>query len=1025
MAVDPYRFTTPRPSGRRTAVASLLCGLLLSALAAAVHADPAVLEPASVTTGQTQDVRITIPLQPGQQAYLRPGGLYLDRRLSLSGLQSSEGPAEPAAAALAATDRLALVARTGGGLLVVQLAAEGWRLIGELDNGRPYTRAVIRQDRAYLVAGKRLDLVRLEKPHKPRVIGSFNARVPVVDLAVADGLAALLSERKVLLVDVKRPKRMRIRGRLDLSFAARALALQGDRLFLAAGEQGLLVVDVAEPHNPRVLSQYASTGPVWDVAVRDELLLLACGPRGITLLDASDPAHPRWLGSHQQLGTVRRVHFLEGGRALAVNARNQLFLLDVGSPGMPSLSAALPLDAPLADLAVTAAGPLLLLPDALATLRLDSHPPQLSNEGLDFGQGVNYGGQRRLALRGHLAYVADWFSGIHLYDLSDPRRPRLLSSLHTPGSPKGIVLHGDYAYVADDDHGLQVVDIQDPRRPRLVGRLETPGLAYTPVIAGDYLYLASHRGGFQIIDLFDPAAPELVTSIDTPGKAWSIQVQRDIAYVADDEAGLLIYDVLDPQAPRLLGRFTPGTAAEDVIIDGNIAYVAFFDDGLYVLDVSDPEQPRAVAHLRTPGNARGLYKSGRHLLLADWLAGVHIVDISSPYRARIVGSFDTRGAAWGVALMGRHAVVADWWGGLVVLDVSRPARPRLAGRYLRGAPVFQVATRGRYAYAAKGDDGLQVFDIDNPLNPTWITGVDLPAVRAVVLGEDHAYLPQATGLAVVDIRNPFESRLAGHLELGHAVQVLRRRGTTLYAAGGRDLSRVQLPSGSIERFTQPAAVRDLWAAEERLWVLGDDGRIRGYRARATRPDIVYQPDLPDPRLLRARGAALYVAGGRTIEVLRRAGDRLIAAERLAVPGTILDLQVDGERLFALTAGNRIYVYARHETHWRPLTEYRTLGDIRTLTPHGEILYLGGSAQLIALQQLPAPAAAGTRLSLPAGLPPGHYDLVIRESDGRLGAEYADALTVTLPRFSGPRFTMDDLEQALRRRQAAPSPTPLP
>lgn len=994
---------------------ALLSALLLTS--AVPGAAASVVSPPTVTMGKAWQVQLRFDgAGTGAQAYFRPGGLHLQETLPLQG-----------ARALAVQGSLALVARTGG-MSVIELDGAGPpRLLGQFKSRNDYDHVLLQNGRAYLTAGKRLDIVDLSNPARPRVAGSYQARAPIVALAVGKGLAALLTDEELQLVDISHLRHNRRLARLALSFPATALTLRDDTLYLAAAEQGLLIIDISDRRRPRLSGQYLSSGPVLDLDVRGQLALLANGENGITLLDVSQPDRPRWLGSHQQLGDVRRIRALSASQALAANTRHELLLLDIGSPAMPSLISALPLRRPLMDFAASTARPVVLLAEGLAALNTDTIPPQIGNEGLDFGQGVNYGGQRRLVIRDGIAYVADWFSGIHLYDLHEPRRPRLLSSLHTPGSPKGIVVRGDIAYVADDDHGLQVVDIANPRRPRLIANLATPGLAYTPLLDGDLLYLASHRGGFQIIDVSDPASPQLLTSLDTPGKAWSIQVQKSLAYVADDESGLLIYDVHDPRAPQLVGRFSPGTAAEDVLIDGNIAYMAFFDDGLYILDVSDPSQPRSVVHLATPGNARGLERQGDYLYIADWLAGIQVVDISSPFRAHIVGSYDTEGAAWGLRVAGQYAFVADWWGGFFVLDVSRPRRPHLAGSHLHHDPVAQIASRGQYAYAAKGRDGLQVFDINNPLNPTWVTGVDLPEARGLVLRRSRAYVALPRGIAVVDIGNPFQARLLNILPLAHPVELLRRGGSFLYAAAGEDLSIINGTSLEVSRHTVPAGIADLWADNHTLFILGKDGLLRSYPgADLQRPG----PSLRLPRngsggLLRTAGKQLYVYREHSgIHILSRDAGKLVETGHISLDAPLRDLQAGERRLYAVTNDSRILVYAIDEDgNWRTLTEYRTLNPVARLHLKDNTLYLGGSRHIVAIQELPAIDISGNRAKLPPDLPTGAYDLVLRNTDGALLRRYPNALTVTLPHLKQPAFTMEDLQKALKRRRAQQSPAP--
>ncbi len=98
-------------------------------------------------------------------------------------------------------------------------------------------------------------------------------------------------------------------------------------------------------------------------------------------------------------------------------------------------------------------------------------------EEIHVNEGVNLGGSRKVFVKNNIAYVADWFSGLHLYDIADPHLPKLISSFHTPGSPKGILVSGNYAFVGDDDYGLQIIDVKDPQNPRLVSSRLMRGLA--------------------------------------------------------------------------------------------------------------------------------------------------------------------------------------------------------------------------------------------------------------------------------------------------------------------------------------------------------------------------------------------------------------------------------------------------------------------------------------------------------------------------------------------------------------------
>ena len=988
------------------------------------------VQPATLIQGKDRAVRIEHQTLPnGSQLFIRPGGPYIKQQIPLAG--------KPVA--LAHQGRFALVLTARQGLLIYDLrAAGGARRITNISSGRaPYEHLVIAEQRAYLSSGRRLDIFAIENPANPRPLGHFTAPAPIVNLDAGAGMVCLLlAHDQLLLLDSSQPAQLTIREQVSLSFPVRSLALHDGRLFLAAGKQGLMVLDIRQPGKSRLIGHYHTTGPALDLAIRDNQAYVARGPRGVSILDIADPTHIRWLGSHQQLGDVRQVQVMAEHEVLALNRGPQLLALDVSNPAMPSLNTGLAHRQPVAAFAAGNQSVLVATPRALQVIDMQASAPQIGNEGLDFGQGVNYGGERRLFIRDQIAYVADWFSGIHLYDISKPQHPGLLASFHTRGSPKGIVVRDDEAFVADDDHGLQVIDIHDPRQPRQLSRLLTPGLAYTPVLADNRLYLASHRGGFQIIDVQDPREPTLISDTQTPGKAWSIQVSGHIAYVADDDPGLLVYDVTDPAAPRLIGQFNPGGAAEDVLISGHIAYVAFFDRGLYVLDISDPTHPRPLRHIQTPGNARGLERQGSYLYVADWLAGVQVVDISTPAQARIIGSYDTEGAAWGLRIQGHFAYVADWWGGLFVLNISDPARPRLAGSYHHNDTVRQITTQGKYAFAAKGRDGLQVFDINNPLNPTWVTGVDLGDARQLVIAGKQAFFagPQPR-IALVDISNPFQARLSGSVALDHAADILRTDGSRVYVADrhqGISLIDAATLQPRAHRIIEGGDIEDFWADQATLYLLNGQGELQLFRPDAdAAPHTVYRlPARHGAGLVRARARRIAVyQEDHGINLLQQDNDSLKAAGNIPLRGAIEDMQLAGDRLYVLQHNQQILVFdISRPQHWRILTTYRTLNPVSRLHLNQDILYLAGNQDITALKQLPETtiktlSATTTRLTLPADMPTGTYDVVIANFAAPRGtavdiATDDNGLQIQLPHFGKPRFTMEDLQKILKQRQAA-------
>lgn len=834
----------------------------------------------------------------------------------------------------------------------------------------------------------------------------FATSSSIVDLQSTDTtLFVALADGVLWSVDVSQPEAPVRLTQMTLPHMPRRLVLF-DHWLCIAHEEGVSVLDVTAPGAPAFRSAYrVPEGGIHELAVADSLLLAAAGVHGIIVLELGEDGTLHWRSSHQATGDARRIAS-NGALAAAANLRGEVLVLDVSMPNLPSIIQALPATPDISGLGFVGNTLAIASAQTVTVWDVSASPPRFSNDAFNAGEGINFGGQRKGQLVGHRLYVADWFSGIHIYDVSLPRQPRLLSSYHTPGSPKGVVVKNDFAFIADDDHGLQVVNVRNPRAPTFVASLQTEGLAYTPVIAQDgKLYLASHRGGFQIIDITHPDAPQVLGQIDTPGKAWSIAVSGHIAYVADAEAGLLIFDVHDSGQPLLVGQFSPGGNAEDVAVEGDTAYVAFFDDGLYELDVSDPAAPQVRAHLNTPGNARGLEKVGHHLFVADWFAGLHVVDVQEPGRPQLRASYDTPGAAWGVRVAGDQAFVFDWWGGLLVLDVSDPLSPRWLADYNQSTRVRALAARGRYLFAAQGERGLQVFDINNPLNPTWTTGLELAGfAHDVALTNGHAVVAAGDrGLVVVDVSDPFRPREIETLRLplgATRVKLDSDSGIVIDEQGG--VAQVKLDKAGHVRLAAYASLqwRDGVMINNAIYGITRGGDL--VAAHTNPPRGTWQTLPLDYTATHIAGNAAWLALAGEDAKLRFYDTPVLDAKpkaTLDIGSAISALAVEGRTLFVgLAEGGVIVVDVSPAHPIAVLGQYPARHPLSALLFHERHVY-GGGSYLWAMSPLPRVTSAvaapqALELSLPPTLPEGSYHLQFH-GDG-LDKRQDNAVTVTSP-----------------------------
>lgn len=727
-------------------------------------------------------------------------------------------------------------------------------------------------------------------------------------IAIDDGVRSLIlhrnsawlvtSDNTLQAYSLQRPDAPQPLGRTVPGATVHALAAEGRYLYLAAGEEGIVVMDTFAEPAAREVARYHTGGVVHDLAIANGIAYIADGHNGLGIVDLSEPLNIRQLGSLHRIGDARRVR-LQGEQVLLADKRGLLYLVDVGNAFVPRLKGIWPASGTVAEFAIEGNEAYSVSNGQLQELDLTAPVlPAVSAEGL------NLGGSRRARIDNGLLYVADWFSGLHIYDIRDPSRPLHLGNYHTPGSAKGVWVENGVAWVGDDDQGLQVIDVSDPRQPKKIGHMPTSGLAYTMNKRGDQLFVADHRGGFYIVDIRDPANSRQLAHFKTTGKAWAIELRDRHAFVADDDGGILVVDVSDPTAPKQIGGYNPGGQAEDIVIRGNLAYCAFFDKGFYVLDISNPRAIRKLARITIPGNARGIVVDGDIAWVAAWHGGLQALDISKPEQPRIIGRLDTDGSVWGVRLAGKHAWLLDWWGGVKVADISNPRRPRLLARYHARDTLRNLAIRDDYVWQAAGNGGLQVFDIRNALNPIWVTGLDAAGpVTDLTLSRDRVWFLSAPAdgqnrLHLADNSNPF---------------YLREIASTPLPTQGRQVA---------------------WSAGQ-AFVLDDDGRVQAFRYGNGDWQITPLQEQQVQRIL-STGEHLFIANAEHIRVYK--SHRLShPASLIRLPGPLSAFAAGQGRLLLHIEGDGFHLYGGRNSAYRPVSHYPYPGEVHELLLHDDRL----------------------------------------------------------------------------------------
>lgn len=170
---------------------------------------------------------------------------------------------------------------------------------------------------------------------------------------------------------------------------------------------------------------------------------------------------------------------------------------------------------------------------------------------------------------------------LHIYDISDPSDPQLLSQLNEPAQK--LAMHEGLIVMTSlnaDGTELLTVDISNPLSPTVTGRLSVHEEFTVSLQVHDehaYLVWGSISGGFvSIVSLADPSTPVLVDDsirFDIFGRSIEyFAFQEDIGYsmpsraLAPSNPVTEIFDFSNPSSPSLIARVPVDADMRDMAI---------------------------------------------------------------------------------------------------------------------------------------------------------------------------------------------------------------------------------------------------------------------------------------------------------------------------------------------------------------------------------------------------------------------------------------------------------------------------
>jgi len=280
-----------------------------------------------------------------------------------------------------------------------------------------------------------------------------------------------------------------------------------------------------------------------------------------------------------------------------------------------------------------------------------------------------------------IAYISYGSEGLHIVDVSDKRKPTLISVYDFPGDIVDMFKLNQFVYALFANSSLQIINVTDIENPTLEGSLPLPYPTYNVVVdTYNTVYVAAGENGLKIINVTDTSSPYVMETYDSIGEVKAVKIKNNIAYVADGHNGLLILDIIVRENPTLLNRIDTGFC-ENIFVGDFYTYLACGSYGLKIFDLTNTSNPIQVGSFWTSYKISSVAVEYNDLAyVADGFGGLKIIDVGTPSIPVMLGHLDTSNTARSVFVSGNYVFIANTEN-LLVVDVSIPSSPVIRSSY--------------------------------------------------------------------------------------------------------------------------------------------------------------------------------------------------------------------------------------------------------------------------------------------------------------------------------------------------------
>lgn len=140
-----------------------------------------------------------------------------------------------------------------------------------------------------------VNIVSISRPSTPATVGQYTSDEDIGDMVVSSDIAYVLCSKDLILLDLSKPASPIELGSLQIDSAGAArnlvvfgtMAVDGDRLYIAAASDELLRIDVSDPHHPLLTEKCRLAGTPIDVSIDSGYMYVTEADTGIEIFSTS------------------------------------------------------------------------------------------------------------------------------------------------------------------------------------------------------------------------------------------------------------------------------------------------------------------------------------------------------------------------------------------------------------------------------------------------------------------------------------------------------------------------------------------------------------------------------------------------------------------------------------------------------------------------------------------------------------------------------------------------------------------